>query len=198
MQRKKSSAEQEFLDSICKKVEDETISARLRYLFDWYEAKAVQNRKNYNLFRTLTYLLPCLITLTSVYIFIFQDHWGSTVSATISVALAFINHRIDHYRYYENMVRYRNTAEKLKRETELYLNHCLPYSGIDEEKNRRLFAFNIEYYASVELASWENLQAESYRSGQNRRPDPQTERPDGQSAVVREAVQEQQAEPPVR
>ena len=195
MKRKKQNAEQEFLESICKKVEDETIAARLRYLFDWYEKKAVQNRRNYNLYRTLTYLLPCLITLTSVYIFVFKDHWGSTVSATISVALAFINHRIDHYRYYENMVRYRNTAEKLKRETELYLNGCLPYNGINEDKKRRLFAYNIEYFASAELASWENLQAESHHSGQKLKPEtPQPEQPALQRAAARAAEKEQKDE----
>lgn len=191
MAKNKRSGEEEFLESLCGKIEDETVATRLRYLFNWYESKATQNRRSYNFFRTLTYLLPCLITLTSIYIFIFEDHWGSTVSATISVALAFINHRIDHYRYYENMVRYRNTAEKLKRETELYLNGCAPYDGINEDKKRRTFAYNIEYFASVELASWENLQAESYHSGQNIKPElPEPGPSSGTHRALEEAAEE--------
>ena len=66
--------------------------------------------------------------------------------------------------------------------------------GIDEDKNRRMFAYNIEYYASAELASWENLQAESYHSGQKLKPDTQTEQPALQRAVSRESEQEQKNE----
>ena len=164
MANKTLSSEQKYLESLCDLVEDKVIAARLRYLFDWYERKANENRKRYNLFRALSYLLPCLITLTSLYVVFFGELWGSTISATISVALAFVNHQVDHYRYYENMVRYRSTAEKLKRETSLYLNGCAPYDG-NQAANRRAFAYNIEQYSAAELAGWENLQAESYLSG---------------------------------
>ena len=188
---KKPDKELEFLDSLCKQVEDKTISARLRYLFDWYEEKARANKRSYNFSRTLTYLLPCIITLTSIYIFVFKDHWASTISATISVALAFINHRIDHYRYYENMVRYRNTAEKLKRETELYLNRCGKYESINEDKNRRIFANAIERFAAAELASWENLQAESYQSA---RPPQSAEEAESAKRAISHAIAEENAE----
>ena len=189
---KKTDKEWEFLKNLCDQVKDPTISARLSYLFDWYEQKARTNKRRYNFSRTLTYLLPCLITLTSIYIFIFKDHWASTISATISVALAFINHRIDHYRYYENMVRYRNTAEKLKRETELYLNRCGKYESINEDKNRKTFATAIERFASAELASWENLQAESYQSS---RPSKNADESEPTREVVTRAILEDNREP---
>lgn len=158
--------EQSFLSAICRELEDRIIKTRLSYLLDWYTRKAQRNKFWYNWCRFISYLVPCLITLVSVYGSVFDaDHskWAILTTATLSAFLVALHHVIDHYRFYENWVRYRDTAEKLKTETELFLNHCEPYNKKDKQKNQLNFAAKIEFYSSSELAGWENLLDESYR-----------------------------------
>ena len=155
--------EREFLDSICEKINNNVIKSRMRYLLTWYDAKAQKNRHNYNLTRVLSYLFPCIITLISIYSVLFSGkNWPALASATISVVLTFTNHNIDHYRYYENWIRYRRAAEALKRESQFFLNECGSYAATDgDEKRERIFANRIERIVADEIAAWENLQLES-------------------------------------
>ena len=161
--------EQSFLAAICRELDDETVRTRLSYLLEWYTRKAQFNKFWYNCCRFVTYLIPCLITLVSVFGSVFDSDnskWAILTTATLSAFLVAIHHVIDHYRFYENWVRYRDTAEKLKTETEYFLNHCEPYNKKDRQKNYLKFAARIEYFSSAELASWENLLDESYRTFQ--------------------------------
>lgn len=156
--------EREFLISASSRIQNEVIKERLQYFFKWYTRKAETNKWRYNFYRTASYLLPCMITLVSVYSFLFKVNWVSIISATISVVLTFITHRSDHYRYYENWVRYRNTAENLKRHTELFLNRCTPYELESDIENERLLALTMEQLAEEELRNWESLHNESHQS----------------------------------
>ena len=166
MKRKVKEFEKNFLVSTGDKIKNPVIKERLHYLFAWYSRKADRNKMFYNLNRTVSYLLPCLITLVGVYAIFFENtlsRWPSIITATISVILTFINHRADHYRFYENWVRYRNAAEQLKRNAELYLTGCEPYDNADAD-NEKLFASTIEQIAADELSNWETLESDSYHS----------------------------------
>lgn len=160
--------EREFLDAVCVKIADPVVNERLVYLLEWYTRKAQFNKHWYNASRFLTYLFPCLITLISVPVSIIQSNsrWAIAVVAVISATLVVIHHIVDHYRFYENWMRYRGTAEKLKREAELFLNRCESYNKTPEENLRR-FAGKIERIAKAEIDAWENLQDESYKPFQN-------------------------------
>ena len=165
---KKTSLQQEeieFLKKVIEKFQDDpVVSDRLRYLFVWYTRKAQHNKTLYNLTRTITYLIPCLITLVSVYAVFMCETWPTVISATLSVILVFINHKIDHYRYYENWVRYRGTAERMKTEAQFFLSRGGDYAKGGDKKARVLFVNRIEQLASDELMNWENLQADSYQT----------------------------------
>lgn len=156
--------EQAFLEAVCKRIDEPVINARLCYLFEWYTRKAQHNKRWYNCTRFITYLIPCLITLISVYAASMEgsSKWAIAVTATLSAILVGIHHVIDHFRFYENWVRYRGTAEKLKTEAELFLNRCSPYNkGVKDSKLR--FAAKIERIAKAELDNWENLVEESHK-----------------------------------
>lgn len=157
--------ELEFLRNVCEKVDDPIVNPRLCYLFEWYTRKAQHNKRWYNWTRFITYLIPCLITLISVYAAFIQgdSKWAIAVTATLSAALVGIHHVIDHFRFYENWVRYRGTAEKLKTEAELYLNHCAPYNKGSAKENKQRFANRVERITKAELANWENLLEESHK-----------------------------------
>lgn len=156
--------ETNFLEAVTNRVEDPVVKERLVYLFEWYTRKAQHNKFWYNLTRFVTYLIPCLITLISVFASIIagDGKWAIATVATLSAALVGIHHLVDHFRFYENWIRYRDTAEKLKREAELFLNRCDPYNKSKTENWKR-FSTRIERITKAEISSWENLQEESYR-----------------------------------
>ena len=151
----------DYLKATCARIEKEVIRERLNYLFAWYTRKAEHNKRLYNAYRTASYVLPCVITIANVLVFLHIETIISIISVVVSVLLAFINHRTDHYRYYENWIRYRNTAEQLKRQALLFLNKCEPYNKETNEENEKELVQQIEVIAAYELIKWENLQAES-------------------------------------
>ncbi len=157
--------EQEFLNALCEKVDDPLINSRLCYLFEWYTRKSQHNKRWYNWTRFITYLIPCLVTLISVYAAFIQgdSKWAIAVTATFSAALVGIHHVVDHFRFYENWVRYRSTAELLKSEAELFLNRCSPYNKGNAKELKQRFAAKIERITKDELHNWENLLDESHR-----------------------------------
>ena len=156
--------ETNFLKAVTKRIEDPVVNERLVYLFEWYTRKAQRNKFWYNLTRFVTYLIPCLITLISVFASIIagDGKWAIATVASLSAALVGIHHLVDHVRFYENWIRYRDTAEKLKREAEYFLNRCSPYNKTKTENWKR-FSARIERITKAEISSWENLQEESYR-----------------------------------
>ena len=162
MHRKK--AEYEFLATLGGKITDETIQFRLNYLLKWYTRKAQHNKLWYNLTRFITYLIPCIITVIGIIAASNQGIWGIYATTILSAVLICLRHVIDHFRFYENWVRYRSTAELLKRHAELYLGHCEPYKNATAGENIELFITEMEYFAAAELINWESLQSESFQS----------------------------------
>ena len=164
----KKQYEKDFFDDACGRIDNESVQKRMKYLLAWYSQKAEENKRKYNLLRTWSYSLPCIITLVNVFAFLLSKEWISVISGSISVLLAFINHRMDHHRYYENWIRYRNTVEKLKTQMEYYLNGSFPYNYDDSKMNSRIFAEVIESTAAEELTNWTNLRAESHNGNKNK------------------------------
>lgn len=161
--------EREFMSTLCQSINEEVIQARISYLLEWYSRKAQRNKHWYNFTRILTYAIPCVISLVSVYAA--QSNEGEAkkvimLTATLSAALVALHHLIDHYRYYENWVRYRRAAEQLKEHAERYLNKVEPYNK-DKKANQLLLASSIETVASDELSSWVTLRRESHSTLQN-------------------------------
>lgn len=160
----KESEEQAFLQQLAEEIDDPIIKLRLNYLFQWYTQKAQHNKRLYNFTRFFTYLIPCVVTIVGIVAVSIEGVWGLYVTTILSTMLIGINHMIDHFRFYENWVRYRSAAEQLKRHTELFVNGCEPYKKACEEENREAFVLNVESIAAAELLSWENLQSESFQS----------------------------------
>ena len=158
-----------FLKAVCDKISKDVVNERLDYLFNWYSRKASRNKFWYNLTRFITYLIPCLITLISVYTgaFACKGEMIIPIIASLSALLVIIQHIVDHYRFYESWIRYRTTVEKLKRDAELFLNGCEPYNDNDEQMNIMKFAEMIECYTDAEFSNWVILREESNKPFKN-------------------------------
>ena len=163
--------EESFIKFICLQVTNPLLSRRLQYLLTWYNAKATDNKNGYNFFRTFSYILPCTITFLSVVFSVvdntFVSKCGYLVTAFISALITFINHRMDHRRYYENWVRYRSAAEEIKKESILFLSQCDSYECENTVEREKLFIEKIEEIANWETDNWKALLEDSNKKQQD-------------------------------
>ena len=158
--------EAEYLEKLREKFQNPVLAERLYYLLVWYDWKAEYHKHRYNFYRTVTSLLLGSITILSVFAVFYTEPFISIATVALSVLITFINQRMDQYRYYENWVRYRGVAEKLKREAYLFLNGCDPYAQEDGKNNERRLARSIENLASEENTHWKNLFDDSFKKFQ--------------------------------
>lgn len=170
-QKADQSLEFEYLGKLREKVRvrNPLLSDRLYYLLIWYGWKAEYNKLRYNLYRTLTSVLLGLISILSVCAVFWTEKIISIATVSVCVIITLMNQRTDQYRYYENWVRYRSVAEKLKREAHLFLNSCEPYADGKPEENERRFALAMEDLVSEESANWQSLYEDSFQKYQRMR-----------------------------
>lgn len=164
--------EEEYLENLRDKFQNSLLAERLYYLLVWYDWKAEYHKHRYHSYRTLTSLLLGSITILSVCGFFWTERAISIATVSVSVLITLINQRMEQYRYYENWIRYRGVAEKLKRETHLFLNGCEPYADRERKENERRFAFSMEEFASEENANWKNLYEDSFQKYQHSKKEP--------------------------
>ena len=163
------SLEFEYLGKIRDKFRNPLLSERLYYLLVWYGWKAEYNKHRYHVYRTLTSVLLGVISILSVCAVFWAERIISIATVSVCVVITLINQRTDQYRYYENWIRYRGVAEKLKREAHLFLNGCEPYSDENQKENERRFALVVEDLAAEENANWKNLYEDSFQKYQQLR-----------------------------
>ena len=161
--------EKRFIHFVCSQIENPLIAERVYYLLTWYNDKAEEHKNSYNVIRTLIYFLPGVITVVGLASSLFEDFakYALIFMSLISATITFLNHRMDHRRYYENWVRYRGAAEDIKKECMQFLNRCGDYENLETPAAERLFANRIEGVAEKECDNWKNLLDDSYQGYKN-------------------------------
>lgn len=178
--------EEDFIQYVYSQITNPVISRRVRYLLCWYDDKANAHKASYNRFRTASYILPGIITFLGVLFAVLNTipTWGVycsevgfVVTALISGIITFINHRMEHRRYYENWIRYRGSAEQIKGECILFLSRSGDYKDGSVEEIERAFVFRIEEIANKETANWKALLDESDRKRKEKPEGTDTQNP---------------------
>ena len=161
--------EKRFIHFVCSQIENPLIAERVYYLLTWYNNKAEKHKNSYNTIRTLIYFLPGVITVVGLASSLFEDFakYALIFMSLISATITFLNHRMDHRRYYENWVRYRGAAEDIKKECMQFLNRCSDYENLETPAAEKLFANRIEGVADKECDNWKNLLDDSYQGYKN-------------------------------
>ncbi len=133
--------------------EQEYLEQRLNDQIDWYEAKSARNQLNYKLLRTIELVTAALIPFTAALLEGWDKYaWlAAGLGALIAIAAA-INHL---YRFHDNWIQYRATAEQLKHDKYLFLTGTEPYAG----KNAfTLLVHRVESLIAKETSSWEKME----------------------------------------
>lgn len=131
---------------------DKYIEERLNPEIKWYSSKSSVNQKRYKICQVSEIILATLIPLLSSYA---SNKYIALIVGVFGAIIAIIESISKLYKFHENWIQYRTTAEMLKHEKYLFITHSRPYCS--EETINNIFIQNIEEIISSESKSWNQL-----------------------------------------
>lgn len=129
------------------------ITERLDPEIKWYSTKSSINQKRYKTCQIIEIILATLIPLLSSYS---SNKYIAFIVGLFGAVIAIIESISKLYKFHENWIQYRTTAEMLKHEKYLYITHSHPYT-LTEETIDNIFIRNVEEIISSESKSWNQL-----------------------------------------
>ena len=133
------------------------ITERLDPQINWYSQRSLKNQKRYKLTQIIEIILATLIPLLSAYS---SEKLIALIVGLFGAIIAIIESISKLYKFHENWIQYRTTAEMLKHEKYLFLTDSYPYQKA-EETIENIFIQNIEEIISSESKSWNQLNTQN-------------------------------------
>lgn len=130
--------------------QDEYIEQRLQDQIGWYSGKSAWNQRGFKWLRLMEIISAALIPFLSA----MGDRVpaGPWVIGLLGVVIAVAAAAGSLYKFHENWIQYRTTAEQLKHEKFLFLTGTRPYD--DEEDRLPLLVQRVEGLLSKEHSAW--------------------------------------------
>lgn len=121
-----------------------------RYIpeMEWYDTKAIRNKKYYLRFQWSAIIISPLVPIFVAF-FPEEIKW---VTATIAAILAIITAALKTFKFQENWLNYRTIAESLKKEEHFYKADLNEYG--DSSDKEALFVERVEALISKENSVW--------------------------------------------
>lgn len=129
--------------------ESDYIQQRLEEQITWYSNKSLWNQTRYKLLRLTEIFSAAVIPFLSG--MGERIPYGTWVVGILGVLIAFAAAVGSLYKFHENWIQYRTTAEQLKHEKFIYLTGTRPY---DDQDRFALLVQRIESLISKENSSW--------------------------------------------
>ena len=108
---------------------------RLEDQYQWFEKKAAWNQRYYKRLRMTEILAAALVPVLSTISVdkLLPVGWAMSLFQLLvpllGIAIAVIAGAMSLYKFHENWIQYRTTAEQLRHERFLYVTQCGPYAG---------------------------------------------------------------------
>ncbi len=164
-------------------IADQTyITQRLEDQRSWYDSKASWNQNWYKRLRlteiAAAALIPALATLG------LDTDTALKASAVLGILIALVAGAMGLFKFQENWIQYRSTAEQLRHEHFLYLTEAGPYQS---EDRYRVLVERVETLLMKENAAWALMAASQVpqRDGARQGPGPG---PGGEAVEPSDAV----------
>ncbi len=124
---------------------------RLNSQIKWYDEKSGHNKNMFHFFKMLEILLAASVPVLAKFNL-------PLVLAIIGAAIVVLESAQGLFKFHENWILYRSTAESLKHEKNLYESKAGPYEG--ERTPERILAERTEGLVSQEHAKWTTSRSE--------------------------------------
>lgn len=121
---------------------------------DWYDKKSKKAQNWYKGIQIVEIISAAAIPIIVPYVS--TGNWASLVTAILGALIAVLESFCRLYKFHENWIQYRTTAELLKYHKYLYQTNSAPYNN-QEETTENLFVRNIEAIISSENNTWKAL-----------------------------------------
>ena len=138
---------------------EDYLEKRLQNQINWYSAKSQWNQQCFKRLRLLEFTLAALIPfLTGLsHYFPSAENTSLFLVGLLGVVIAVITGAVGLYRFQENWLQYRVSAEALKREKYFYLTRTAWYQDSSNEDTLNLLVERVETIFSEENTSWMQL-----------------------------------------
>lgn len=134
---------------------DEYISDRYQDQISWYGKKAASNKKTYQIFQWLLIILSASVPALVASAPKDNETW-KIVTVVVSVVLAIGTAAVTTFKFQENWMNYRSTAERLIQEKFFYDSNVAEYDeAVDRES---LFVERVEALIAGENKNWVSTQ----------------------------------------
>jgi len=143
--------------------EEEYISHRLDGQINWYDKKSQWNQQWYKKLKAAEIFMAVLIPFLVGYITETAPGVKFAVGF-LGVIIAVIAGLVSLYKFQENWIEYRTTAESLKHEKYLYLTKTGPYDGGNAFNK---FVESVENMISKENTKWTQHIKKQKKEGEN-------------------------------
>lgn len=114
----------------------------------WYSDRSSKNKQYYHWFQWTAIILSAGIPILVVSM---QDNW-KWITVVLSIALAIVTTALKTFKFQENWVNYRTTAETLKKEKHYYDASIAQYAATEDKE--QLFVERVEALISRENTLW--------------------------------------------
>ena len=109
--------------------EDQYLTVRLDEQLAWYDRKSSWNQKWFRRVQMVQIVVSALIPFISGLGGILPGNWGLILVGAMGMVIAVATATSTLYKFQENWVQYRATAEQLRHERFMFLTGVEPYSG---------------------------------------------------------------------
>ena len=131
--------------------EDQYLTTRLEEQLAWYDRKSSWNQQWFRRTQLVQIVVSALIPFISGLGAIIPNTWGLTLVGALGIVIAVATATSTLYKFQENWVQYRATAEQLRHERFMFLTGVEPYN------NNGSFDFlvqRVEGIIAKENAAW--------------------------------------------
>ncbi len=142
--------------------ETEYLEERVEDQINWFDRKSGINKKWYRRCQLVQLLAASLITLSGIFI---GDNifYLQYLIPFLGAIIAIISGILSLYKFQENWLQYRTTAENLQQEKYLFLGRSTPYDG---DEPLKLFVERVESMISHENSNWSQYMRKVYKPTQ--------------------------------
>ncbi|NVM33725.1 DUF4231 domain-containing protein [Pediococcus acidilactici] len=151
-------------DSSKRDLEWTYFKGRLDDQIKWYDKKSAFNKKRFYFFKvtqiSCTSLIPVLVGL------LLKEHWLLYIISLLSLISVLCQSFLSLFKYQENWIQYRNTAESLQHEKYMYQTKTGTYDN-DELDTFKTLVERAEALISSENVNWANMNL-NYKGSENK------------------------------
>ena len=134
--------------------DDDYVEKRLMDQINWYERKSGMNKRSFQRLRVVEIMVAASIPFLVPYATTTEMQ---IVVGGMGVIVAVIGSLLILYKYQENWVEYRKTAELLKSHHIRYVTGAAPYDAPAGPARYRLLVANAEDVMSAEWSNWSEV-----------------------------------------